>query len=48
MGTAKQVILNTDNPQILEIEVCGVSKKLVRTFKEKWREMIYTKRGQEV
>jgi len=35
MRTAKQVILNTGNSQMLEIKVYRIGKKPVRTFKGK-------------
>jgi len=45
MKTAKQVILDTGNPQMSGIKVYRVGKKLVRTSKKEWREVIYTRRG---
>jgi len=48
MKTAKQVILDTGNPQMSGIKVYRVGKKLVRTSKKEWREVIYTRRGQRV
>ena len=48
METTKQFILDTSDPQILEIEVHGVDKKLARTSKGKQRKVIYTRRGQKV
>ena len=48
MKTAKWFILDTSDPQILEIEVHGVGKKLARISKGEWRKVIYTKIGQRV
>ena len=44
MKTTKQVTLDTDDPWISGIEVHGVGKKLARTSKREWREIIYIRR----
>jgi len=45
METTKQVILDTGNPQMSGIKVYRVGKKLARTSKKEWREIIYIRKG---
>jgi len=44
MKTAKQVALDTGNPQMLEMKIHRFGKSPVRTFKMKLRLLIYTRK----
>ena len=48
MEIAKQVILDTNNPWMLGIEVYEVGKNLARIFKVKQKHLIYTRRDWKV